>query len=75
MAALLPQQVEIKGQNSVFYSWRNGFECFKILKKLESSFYRFSKWQRFSKWLKNWSLHHKSVSFELFCVVVFFWLV
>jgi hypothetical protein len=38
----------------------------KYLKILESFFHKFSKWQQFSKWLKNWFLDHNPLSFEHF---------
>jgi hypothetical protein len=41
------------------------------LKKLANSFHWFLKWRRFSKWLQNWFFDHNSVSFELFCFLVF----
>jgi hypothetical protein len=31
----------------------------------------FSKWRRFSKWLKNWFFDHNSLSFDFFYVLFF----
>jgi hypothetical protein len=38
---------------------------------MESSLHRFSKWQLFSKRMKNWFFDHNSVSFEHFRVLFF----